>query len=202
MPQYKGGARSLTSFISSNLIYPEYSKQNCLQGTIEISFQLNHKGKIIISKVQKGFGIDLDAEALRIIRLTSGRWNVPPSFDTTQAIVIPINFSLKEYNCNQVSADDLRTAIAAYKANQGLTKAVVNFYDKKNSGSYSAADESRIIELKAQLGYDERFYDRLLKQGQRKMKQGDREGACEDFKFVRSLGSGKADKFIEDNCPE
>lgn len=199
-PQYKGGARGLSSFITNNLIYPEYSKQNCLQGTIEIAFRLDHKGKIVSSKVEKGFGIDLDVEALRIVRLSSGRWNVPASFDTTQSIVMPINFTLKEYNCNQVSPDDIRTAIAAYKANQDLTKAIFNFYDKKRSSAVSEADEARILELKAQLGYDERFVERRVKQAERKLKQGDKESACEDFNFVRSLGSDKADKLIQQNC--
>ncbi|MBC8053567.1 MAG: TonB family protein [Sphingobacteriaceae bacterium] len=199
-PEFKGGARGLNSFITRNLIYPEYSKQNCVQGTIQISFRLDRKGGIIESRVQKGFGIDLDDEALRIIRLTSGHWKVPQSFDTTQSIVIPINFSLKEYNCAERSQEDIRTSIAAYKAHEDLSKAVINFYEKKNNGSYSAADEMKILELKQQLGYDERFFDRLLRQGQQKLKQGDKYGACEDFNLIRKLGSEKSRKQLAENC--
>ena len=199
-PEFKGGERSLNSFISRNLIYPEYAKQNCLQGTVQISFQLNKKGEVLSSQVHKGFGIDLDDEALRIVRLTSGNWKVPASFYTTQNIVIPINFSLKDYNCNEHSPDDIQTAITAYKARQDLTKAVINFYDKKASGSYSAEDESKILEIKQQLGYNERFFDRLLKQAQQKLKQGDNEAACDDFNLIRKLGSDKAKNFPTTSC--
>lgn len=200
VPSFKGGAKSLNSFISNNLIYPEYAKQNCLQGTVQISFRLTKQGRIFESKVEKGFGIDLDSEALRIVRLTSGKWLVPTSFDTSQAIVIPINFTLKEYNCNERSPDEINEAIAAYKARQDLSHAVINFYEKKSSGSYSAADEVKILELKQQLGYDERFFDRLLRQAQQKHKQGDKEGACEDLNLIRKLGSNKSEKLLSERC--
>lgn len=199
-PSFKGGTRSLNQFISSNLIYPEYAKQNCLQGTIEVSFKLDSQGRVFDSKVQSGLGIDLDDEALRIIRLTSGKWTVPPDHDTSIALVIPINFSLQEYNCEQKTQEEINAAIAAYKAREGLVDAVINFYDKKPAGDYKPEDERKIMELKAQLGFDEKFVDRTIKEGQRKLKQGDREGACEDFNFVQKIGSSKADKLIEANC--
>lgn len=202
VPMFKGGERNLSSFISRSLIYPEYSKQNCLQGTINISFQLTRKGNIFNSKVEKGFGIDLDEEALRIVRLTTGKWIVPASFDTTQSIVIPINFSLKEYDCNRRSADDTNEAIAAYKARLDLSKAVINFYEKQGTQAYSAEDESRILALKQQLGYDDKYFNRLLKQAQQKLKQGDKEGACEDFNLIRQLGSDISRKAIAENCTD
>lgn len=200
VPEFKGGTRNLSSFITNNLIYPEYAKQNCLQGTIQISFRLTKSGKIFQSNIQKGFGVDLDLEALRVIRLTSGRWNVPASFDTTQSIVIPVNFILKEYDCNQRSAEDIQVAIAAFKARQDLTQAVINFYAKKESGAYSSDDELTISNLKQQLGYDEKYFDRMVKQGQQKLKQGDKQGACEDFNMVKNLGSDKASKLLSQNC--
>ena len=96
VPEFKGGEKKLNSFITNSIIYPEYAKQNCLQGTVYISFQLTRSGRIYNSEVKKGFGVDLDKEALRVVRLTSGRWIVPSAFDTTQAMVLPINFALKE----------------------------------------------------------------------------------------------------------
>lgn len=200
VPEFKGGEKKLNAFISNSIIYPEYAKQNCLQGTVYISFQLTKDGRIYNSEVKKGFGIDLDKEALRLVRLTSGRWIVPAAFDTTQAMVLPINFALKEYNCNQRSSDEIKAAIEAYKARENLTKAIINFYDKKSSGSYSAQDESAMLELKQQLGYNDRFFEQLLKQGKQKLKQGDIEGACEDFDLIRKLGSEISKELLSQNC--
>jgi hypothetical protein len=189
VPKLKGG-ESLQSFIKRSLIYPEYSKQYCIQGTVHVSFR----------KVQKGYGVDMDTEALRLVRLTSGLWKVPASFDTSQEIVVPINFSLREYNCEQRSPQEISDAIAAYKARENLTKAVINFYEKKSAGAYAQDDEEKIIELKDQLGYDDKFFDRLLRQAKQKLKQGDKDGACEDFNLVRQLGSDKSKTYLTESC--
>lgn len=199
-PVFKGGQKSLHSFIYNNLIYPEYARENCLQGTIQISFKLNKQGRIYRSEVQKGFGIDLDREALRLVRLTSGKWIMPADHDTLVAMVLPVNFSLKDFKCEERSRDDINAAINAYQARQGLNDAIFNFYDKKAEGSYDPADEARIESLKLQMGYNDKFIDRLLKQAQRKLKQGDKEGACEDFHIIRRLGSDRATVFIDLNC--
>jgi len=199
-PAFKGGQKSLKSFIDNNLLYPEFSKDNCLQGTIQVSFKLNKEGRIYESGIQKGFGIDLDMEALRIVRLTSGKWIMPANHDTLISLVLPVNFSLRDYKCEQRSKDEINAAINAYHARLGLDSAIYNFYDKKEQGIYDQADEARIIALKSQLGYDDKYIDRLFKQAQRKLKQGDREGACEDARMIRRLGSNKSAALIELNC--
>ncbi len=199
-PTFKGGQKNLISFIDNNLIYPEFSKDNCLQGTIQVSFKLNKQGKIFDSKIQKGFGVDLDAEALRIVRLTSGKWIMPANHDTLLSLVLPVNFTLRDFKCEQRSKDEINAAISAYHARLGLNSAIYNFYDKKAEGSYDQNDEARIIALKAQLGYDDKFIDRLFKQAQRKLKQGDNEGACEDFQTIRRLGSDRSAMIIQESC--
>jgi TonB family protein len=198
LPTFKGGQKNLDNYIAQSIIYPEYAKFNCLQGTIRVSFQLTRKGRIFNSKIEKGYGIDLDKEALRVVRLTSGKWIVPANFDTSQNLSLPINFSLKEYNCEAIGADEIREAIAAYKDRQGLTSAIINYYSRKPSGK--TEDEEKIQELKQQLGYNDKFLDRLIRQGNQKLRQGDKESACEDFAFVRQLGSDKADKLLMANC--
>ena len=199
-PVFKGGQRSLVTFIDNNLIYPEFSKENCLQGTIQVSFKLNKQGRIYDSGINKGFGIDLDMEALRVVRLTSGKWIMPANHDTLISLVLPVNFTLREFKCEERSKDEINAAINTYQARLGLNNAIFNFYDKKIQGSYNATEEAGILSLKFQLGYDEKFIDRLLKQGQRKLKQGDKEGACEDFITVRRLGSDKSKIMIKQNC--
>lgn len=199
-PQFKGGERALTMFISQNLLYPEYSRQNCLQGTINVSFRVKKNGQIFESHVTKGYGIDLDDEALRIIRLTSGKWVVPISHDTTNFLVLPINFSLKLVECEKNAPENFQKAIAAYKAQQSLSFAIFNFYDKKAKGAFDPNEEARILALKAQLGYDEKYINQLIRQANRKRKQGDAESACDDYVTVRRLGSDRADKLIKENC--
>jgi hypothetical protein len=77
---------------------------------------------------------------------------------------------------------------------------IFNYYDKKIPGNYNEADEMRIQAIKMQLGYDDKFIERLIKQAQRKLKQADSQGACEDFQMVRLVGSDRAADFIEQHC--
>ncbi|MEO8795836.1 MAG: TonB family protein [Daejeonella sp.] len=199
-PEFKGGNKMLSSFIANNLIYPEFSKVNCIQGVVNVSFKLNKRGRIYESKIQKGYGIDLDAEALRVIRLSSGKWIIPKDYDTTSSVVLPVSFNLTGYKCEERSSDQIKEAINAFHARQDLSKAIYNFYAKKANGDYNADDEFQISVLKQQLGYDDKYIARLLKTAQRKLKQGDQESACDDFNEIHLLGSEIADSFIDQYC--
>lgn len=196
-PVIKGG---LESFINANIIYPAFSYQNCVQGLINVSFKLNKRGEVYSSRVSRGFGIDLDQEALRLIRMSSGKWQVGNDYDTTAVLVAPVNFRLASTDCSQVSQQEMNKAIAAYKAAEGLTDAITNFYRNKAAGKYDEADEGRINALKKELGYDDAYLERKIKEGQRKLKQKDRQGACEDFLFVKYMGSDLADELLKKYC--
>jgi len=198
-PTFKGGRPGLSSFINENLIYPHYSRQNCIQGTIEVSFRLSSTGIVKEARVSRGFGIDLDDEALRLIRLTSGNWRIPAKYDTTSTITVPINFSLRNLNCWKSEAE-IKAAIEAYKAQQFLSDAVVTYYENKDKGGYDEAAEQKIAQLKEQLGYNEEYIGRIIDQAREKIKKGDKEGACQDLKFIRKIGSDRANKLIEENC--
>jgi len=196
-PSLKGG---LESFVMNNKIYPRYSLQNCIDGTVTISFKLNKAGEVYFSKIQKGIGTDLDDEALRLIRLSSGKWTVPADHDTTVSVVVPINFKLSGDDCRNKSQKDIKQAIEIYKTNVGMTDAVLNFYRHKATGKFTAEEERRIEALKASLGYDEAYMQMRINDGLKKLKQKDRQGACEDFMFVKNMGYDLADEQIAKYC--
>src|SRR5688572_9240700 len=81
--QFKSGKSGFVNFLRENTIYPQFSKDNCIQGTVNVSFKLDAQGKVYFSKISKGILSDLDEEALRLVRLSSGKWQVPAGYDTT-----------------------------------------------------------------------------------------------------------------------
>lgn len=196
-PELKGG---LDKFISANKVYPLYSLQNCIEGTVTVSFKLNNQGEVYFSKVQKGIGTDLDEEALRLIRLSSGKWKVLQGHDTTVSVIVPINFKLDDFDCGNKSKAEIKAAVEAYQSRTGLTNAVLNFYRNKPSGKFTRAEEDRITALKASLGYDDEYLEKRLEDGRKKLKQKDKQGACEDFLFVKYMGSDKADELLAAHC--
>jgi TonB family protein len=196
-PQLKSG---LANFIKQNIIYPPYSLNNCIQGTVNIGFKLNAKGEVTDAKITKGFGIDLDDEALRLIKLTDKKWIIPKGFDTTSLVVMPVNFALKGYNCELKSANEIALAIKTYKDEEALIEVVTNFYRQKEKGIFQLDDELKVLRIKTDLGINDEYLDDVINTGFKKLKQGDRQGACEDFNFVKYMGSKKADQMLAKYC--
>ncbi|WP_316830718.1 TonB family protein [Pedobacter aquatilis] len=196
--QFKSGPSGFSSFLRNNTIYPQFSKQNCIQGTVNVSFKLDQNGKVYASKITKGIISELDDEALRLVRLSSGKWQVPAGYDTTISVVVPVNFKLSGYDCEGKSSNEIKASIVAYQAEEGLTNAVINFY--KNKAQAKPGQEAQIVAIKSQLGIDEEYLDGIIKTGLKKIKQGDKQGACEDFNLVKNLGSDKADDYLSKYC--
>jgi TonB family protein len=197
-PVLKGG---LEAFVMANNVYPQYSLQNCIQGTVTISFKLDKRGQVYYSKISSGMGTDLDDEALRLIRLSSGKWIVPKSHDTTISLVAPMKFTLSGYNCGDKDPQDIKRAIAVYRSNEGLTNTVQNFYRNKEKGTaFKKEEEARIMALRTELGYDDDYFKQRISDGLKKLRQKDKQGACEDFQFVKYMGSDLADEVLEKYC--
>jgi len=196
-PAMKGG---LEAFVTKNNVYPQYSLQNCIQGTVSISFKLDRNGFVYFSKIRSGIGTDLDDEALRLIRLSSGKWIVPKTHDTTVFLIAPIKFTLSGYNCGDKNPEDIKRAIALYRSNEGLTNTVQNFYRNKEKGTYKKEEEAKIIALRNELGYDDAYFRGRIQDGLKKLKQLDKQGACEDFLFVKYMGSDLADEMLQKYC--
>ncbi|RZL57730.1 MAG: TonB family protein [Pedobacter sp.] len=196
-PTLKNG---LESFVKANTIYPMYSLENCIQGNIEIAFKLNRAGKITYAGITKGIGADLDAEALRLIKLTSGKWNVPTGYDTTFLIRTPMKFSLQDYGCEQINPGSVGLAIKQYNDDMASYSKIANFYRNIAQGTENFVQEEKIIALKKEMGVDDDFLARKIKVAEKKISQGDLESACEDFKFVKYMGSTKADKLLAKYC--
>ncbi|RZK41619.1 MAG: TonB family protein [Pedobacter sp.] len=196
-PQLKGG---LSAYLRENTIYPAYSLQNCIQGTVSVAFKLNGKGEVYYATVTRGIGTDLDDEALRLIKLSSGKWEVPQNHDTTSLVLMPMSFTLRDSDCNQKSKGAIATAIQAYTANEELRNVILTYYRNKEKGSADPADEAKIIRLKGDLGIDDEYLQSRIETGLKKVNQGDHSGACEDFLFVKYMGSNKADGLIAKHC--
>lgn len=196
-PELKGG---LAAFVKNNTIYPPYSLQNCIQGTVNVGFKLNANGEVYYSLVTTGMGTDLDEEALRLVRMSSRKWTVPKEYDTTSLLVVPVNFSLSGYGCETKSKADIAFAIKNYKDQEELTKVISNFYLNKERGTFNPADEAKVLQIKNQLGIDDEYLDERINRALKKIKQGDKQGACEDFNFVKYMGSEKANDWLTKYC--
>lgn len=95
-PLFPGGMNGLGQFLSSNLAYPVSAQKAGVQGQVFISFTVNTDGTLSDYEVIKSINPDLDQEALRVVKMMSGRWK--PGSQRGQNVRVkynlPINFSL------------------------------------------------------------------------------------------------------------
>jgi TonB family protein len=196
---FKGGQAALYSFLSQKIIYPEYSRQNCISGTIKVSFMLDKNGKVIDAKVADGLGIDLDDEALRVIKLTSGKWNTSAKYNP-ETIIVPIRFEADQTVCGIYNQANTTQAIMAYKNRQLLEDELTNYYKAKYQGKADTTHEAEITGLKKLLGFDDKFISDMMEQANEKFQQGDTDGACHDWTFIKNIGSDQSDQMLAKYC--
>lgn len=69
MPEFDGGYDSLVNFITSNLKYPEWERQNKIEGIVYVGFTINKDGSIsdILINVSVAGSKNFDAEVIRVI---------------------------------------------------------------------------------------------------------------------------------------
>ena len=93
MPIFEGGDAALLKYLRENLKYPDNTKDRGVQGRLVIGFIVEKDGSLTDVKVLRHVDIDLDAEALRVVKgmpkwipgcqdeqLVRVRYNVPVSF--------------------------------------------------------------------------------------------------------------------------
>ncbi len=196
-PTLKDG---LKAFLRSNTIYPLYARNHCIQGTVEVVFKLNKQGKVTYTSVAKGLGAGLDEEAQRLIKLTSGQWNMPVGYDTTALVRSPIKFTLEDFGCESATPATMGLALVRYNKQMESVKQVVGYYKNKEQGLKNMLSEDELANLITKLDLEESYFDRMIVIAQRKIAQGSVQNGCQDLKLVQYLGSSKANKLLLKYC--
>ncbi len=95
MPVFPGGEDSLWNFLRENIQYPETALRAMTEGTVYISFVVDRTGLPGKVKVIRGVGKDLDAEAVRVVRLMP-RWKPgrQGAIPVNVYYTLPIKFTL------------------------------------------------------------------------------------------------------------
>jgi len=68
-PKYIGGAAAWKKLLKENLTYPAKALERKIEGTVNLSYEVNGNGKVLRPKVTKGIGYGCDEEAIRIVKM-------------------------------------------------------------------------------------------------------------------------------------
>lgn len=68
-PVYPGGQKAMTDFIYQHLKYPEAAVSANVEGTVLVDYDIDHKGKVIATRVLQSLGFGCDEEACRVVAM-------------------------------------------------------------------------------------------------------------------------------------
>ena len=104
-PEYaEGGMDGFYRLIAEHLTYPMSSRRTCHQGVSYVSFVVNQDGRV--DEVHVLYSIDdaIDAEAVRVVKLSSGQWQAGKLSGEPVRVrmILPITFRLSAPCGNKV----------------------------------------------------------------------------------------------------
>jgi len=68
-PKYIGGKAAWQKLLKENLKYPTKALEKKVEGTVNLSYEVNGNGKVMRPKVTKGIGYGCDEEAIRLVKM-------------------------------------------------------------------------------------------------------------------------------------
>lgn len=66
-PEFPGGADALLQFVARNVVFPEFAKENEIQGRVYVGFSIDIDGKVTNVKLLKGVHPVLNKEAIKVV---------------------------------------------------------------------------------------------------------------------------------------
>lgn len=95
-PVYPGGDEALKTFLKANVVYPAAALAKGITGKVFIEFVIDEKGIVTEPQVARGVSPELDAEALRVVKLlpewTPGKEKGIP---VKVSFTLPVQFMVK-----------------------------------------------------------------------------------------------------------
>lgn len=95
-PIFPGGDKALQKFIADHIRYPESARKKKIEGCVYVRFIIDKLGNVIDIKLIRGVNFELDAEAIRVIKLMP-KWTAGKQKGKAVQVscTLPIKFSLK-----------------------------------------------------------------------------------------------------------
>lgn len=116
---YEGGTAAMKKFISDEMVYPKEAILHKIQGTVKLSFEIDHLGNIHHAKVLAGLGYGCDEEALRLVELM--KYQVPKTFklkvNFQKKINIHFRLKIKKENKTSQQNNSFNYTVTSNKSN-------------------------------------------------------------------------------------
>ncbi|RPD42211.1 energy transducer TonB [Chitinophaga barathri] len=108
-PRFKGGDEALDYLLTRNIRYPATAEKEGIGGVVIVQFIVDSSGQVWDISVPNGLHQDLDAEAIRVIALTDGKWE--PGIQDGKPVAVqfglPVRFTPSNFGIRVAETVDL-----------------------------------------------------------------------------------------------
>ncbi|SDP87185.1 outer membrane transport energization protein TonB [Mucilaginibacter sp. OK268] len=113
VPEFPGGVEAFGQFLGKSIKYPKADREKGVQGRVIITFVVEKDGSLSGLKVLKGVSKTIDAEAVRVLKL-SPKWK--PGIEGHKKVrvqyTVPISFTLNDVAAKPAN-DDINTVFTS-----------------------------------------------------------------------------------------
>src|ERR1700733_12907118 len=98
MPEYPGGEQALSKFVETNINYPQDAIDQNKEGTVNVSFVIDEKGKVVKPvAIGKQAGHSLDEEAVKIVnQMPAWKPGMVKGKPVKTRLLLPVTFKLSD----------------------------------------------------------------------------------------------------------
>jgi TonB family protein len=133
IPEFTGGQTALRKFLTDHVIVPPFALNNQLAGAVDVEFVLTPDGQMDSLRVTNGVCCGLDEEALRVARLTAGKWK-PGQIQGTAVrtrVDLPITFRVQNKNSRSVAyVQEMKVKYTTYQGSADYAKDQKEYEEK------------------------------------------------------------------------
>ncbi len=123
MPEYYGGMKALSAYLSGNIHYPKEAKDKSIQGRVFVNFVIDTDGSVTDAKVLKGIGGGCDEEAVRVV---SAMPNWKPGTQRGEAVNVSYNLPIK-FVLDEKDADTIYSVVEVMPKFPGGEKKLMSY---------------------------------------------------------------------------
>ncbi len=124
LPAFAGGPEALRKFLADHVVIPPFATNNQLAGAVDVEFILDQQGQMDSLRVSTGVCCGLDEEALRVARLTAGKWTPGQiqGIPVRSRVDLPIVFRVLNKNSRSAAyVQEMKTKFATYQTSAEYT---------------------------------------------------------------------------------
>ena len=180
---------SLNDFLMKHVQYPEKAKELLKEGTEVVQFVVSPTGKVTDFKIINSVSPEIDQEVIRVLKTTNNMWKpgihngIPVALEQEVSIAFLLDVSNGTDHTTEFNDQAKRLF---FKGNKKLftkenSKSALKYYNR--AVSYLPNDKAL-----------------LVTRGMCRYELGDKNGACQDWNKIKTLGGFEGDAYLNNFC--